>query len=177
MKLKYADQRHNKYIRKKDFNMKYIENKNFNGIITFIDIKEILDTVSVTRPDNTTECLIDIGYKWIGIYPKNTKYCITVMYDKNWNLLQWYFDINADIYKTNDGIPYTNDLYLDIVLQPNGNYYLIDEDELEEAFINNMISKEEYNMAYVTSKEICNMLDIKFNELLNFTNYCKNVLI
>lgn len=38
-------------------------------------------------------------------------------------------------------MPYFDDLYLDVVLLPSGDMYLLDEDELEEAYANGNISK------------------------------------
>lgn len=176
MKIKYADKRNDTVILKNEFKMKNINNQDFNGVISLINIKEITNSVSVTRPNNSTDCLLDIEYKWIGIYPENKKYCITVMYDNNWNLLQWYFDIAKNSCKDKFGVPYIYDLYLDIVVLPNGEYYFLDEDELEQALLKNEITKEEYNMAYNIANNIAKKLDHEFNRLVKFTDYCLKIL-
>ncbi len=89
-------------------------------------------------------------------FPNSEKYCMTVMYDNNWKLLQWYFDIER--YKYDLGIPYSEDLYLDVVVLPNGKFYTLDEEELKQALNNNLISKDEYNMAYLTMNKIILMI-------------------
>lgn len=176
MKLKYADKRNDNIILKNEFKMQNLNNDFFNGTITLINIKEITNTVSVTRPDNSKDCLIDLDYKWLGIYPKNEKYCITVMYDNNWNLLQWYFDIAKSACKYENNVPYIEDLYLDIVLLPNGNHYMIDEDELAQALSKNLITKSEYNMAYDIANKINNNLEENFEKIQEFTSYCLKAL-
>ena len=69
-----------------------------------------------------------------------------------------------------NGIPYNLDIYLDLVITPFYEKYVLDEDELEEALENKMIGKEEYNLAYDTlhrleekyksQKEINKLMDI-----------------
>lgn len=172
MKLKYADKRNDSIILKNEFKMKNINTEKFNGTISLINILDVTNSVSVTRPDNSKDCLLDLDYKWLGIYPKNQKYCITVMFDNNWNLLQWYFDIAKDICHYEDGVPYIEDLYLDVVLLPNGNHYMVDEDELKEALLKSIITQNEYNMAYDIANKIENSLDENFEELQEFTSYC-----
>lgn len=176
MKLKYADKRNDSVILKNEFKMKNINIEEFNGTITLINILEVTNSISVTRPDNSKDCVLDLEYKWLGIYPKGQKYCITVMFDNNWKLLQWYFDIAKDICKYDSGVPYIEDLYLDIVLLPNGNHYMIDEDELEQALSENIITQNEYNMAYDIANRINNSLDNNFDKIKDFTNYCLKIL-
>lgn len=176
MKLKYADKRNDSIILKNEFKMKNITTKTFNGTISLINIKEITNSISVTRPDNTKDCVLDLEYKWLGIYPKNENYCITVMYDNNWKLLQWYFDIANGTCKYENSVPYIEDLYLDVVLLPNGNHYILDEDELKQALSENKITLEQYNIAYNIANKINNSLDENFNQLKDFTSYCLNKL-
>ncbi len=52
------------------------------------------------------------------------------------------------------GLPYFDDLYLDVVLLPNGKMYVLDEDELEDAYKNGDVTKEEYELAWQTTKWI-----------------------
>lgn len=75
------------------------------------------------------------------------------MFDDRNNLIEWYFDM----IKTSgikNGIPYIDDLYLDLVIRNNGNQRILDEDELEDALKKGDITKEDFDMAYRTMKEI-----------------------
>ena len=53
-----------------------------------------------------------------------------------------------------NGIPYIDDLYLDLVIRNNGNQRVLDENELEDALNKGDITKEDFDMAYSTMKEI-----------------------
>jgi predicted RNA-binding protein associated with RNAse of E/G family len=56
------------------------------------------------------------------------------------------------------------------VVLPNGKFYTLDEEELKQALNNNLISKDEYNMAYLTMNKIILMIKNDFTKLYNFTN-------
>ena len=133
-------------------------------------IEDLKKDFKATRPDGTEEVIISRNYKIMTYFPNSEKYCMTVMYDNNWKLLQWYFDIERYKCKYDLGIPYSEDLYLDVVVLPNGKFYTLDEEELKQALNNNLISKDEYNMAYLTMNKIILMIKNDFTKLYNFTN-------
>lgn len=66
--------------------------------------------------------------------------------------MQYYIDVAKEYQIDERGMPYFDDLYLDVVLLPNGDIYLLDEDELEEAYRDKDVSKEEYDVAWTTAK-------------------------
>ena len=70
--------------------------------------------------------------------------------EKN-EILLWYIDMIADKGTDEDGIPYFDDLYLDLVVYPNGTIIEDDMDELEEALLMKDISEEQYDLAINTS--------------------------
>jgi len=170
MKINYADRRTDKNILKKKFKIMDVNYNEFNGKISLIDIEDLKKDFKATRPDGTEEVIISRNYKIMTYFPNNETYCMTVMYDNNWKLLQWYFDIERYKCKYDLGIPYSEDLYLDVVVLPNGKFYTLDEEELKQALNNNLISKDEYNMAYVTMNKIILMIKNDFTKLYNFTN-------
>ncbi len=83
---------------------------------------------------------------------------------KKKEILEYYFDIIAEN-KIKDGIPYYNDLYLDVVyFQPaatkEGTYIqLADCNELEQALKDNIIDQEQFDMAYREAENL--MKEIK----------------
>ena len=159
MKINYADRRTDKNILKKKFKIMDANYNEFNGKISLIDIEDLKEEVIISR-----------NYKIMTYFPNSEKYCMTVMYDNNWKLLQWYFDIERYKCKYDLGIPYSEELYLDVVVLPNGKFYTLDEEELKQALNNNLISKDEYNMAYLTMNKIILMIKNDFTKLYNFTN-------
>ncbi|MCL6459025.1 MAG: DUF402 domain-containing protein, partial [Gorillibacterium sp.] len=46
------------------------------------------------------------------------------------------------------GMPYCDDLYLDVVLLPDGQLFLLDEDELEEALSKRIIRQSDFELAH-----------------------------
>ena len=65
------------------------------------------------------------------------------MFDLGGELVQWYIDISYQNGLSDEHIPWMDDLYLDIVVLPNGE----DADELEDALLNGSIDRSLYNLA------------------------------
>ncbi len=76
------------------------------------------------------------------------------MFDNNQNLIESYFDITKENNFSDEDNPYFIDMKLDICIPNNDKPYIMDEDELKEALNKNLITEEEYNIAYTTANEI-----------------------
>lgn len=176
MKLNYADRRTDKNILSKKFKIMEINYDEFIGKISLIEIENINRNFETTRPDGTKELVIAKNYKIMTYFPREEEYCMTVMFDSDWNLIQWYFDIERSKCKYDSEIPYSEDLYLDVVVLPNGTFYTLDENELEDALICNLISKDEYDMAYRTMNKIIQMIKNDFVKLSKFTKKSLEIL-
>ena len=101
---------------------------------------------------------------------------LTAIYDENNKIVEWYFDIARSIGKEN-GIPYEDDMYLDVVFRPNGNIVLLDEDELKEAFDKKEMTKQEYDEAYEVAKNLMKKLKNNKEKVEEFTDkYLKEML-
>ena len=76
-----------------------------------------------------------------------------------------------------DGIPYEDDLYLDVVLRPDGETILLDEDELKEAFDSLEMTKEEYQETYKIAYDLIEKLKDNQEKVKAFTDkYLKEML-
>lgn len=141
----------------------------FKGYACFLKLQNIEKPLIVNNGKESI-CIRDNDYEWIEVYPDNGKYAITIMFDDNNNLIEWYFDISKEIGIEN-GIPYEDDLYLDMIITPNGEKIVIDENELLEARDNGDITQDDVDSAYQTLRE----LEVKYvsniQELLKLTNY------
>ena len=69
-----------------------------------------------------------------------------------------------------DGIPYEDDLYLDVVIVPDGRIHVLDEDELKSAYDRKEVSKEEYEMAYRVANKIIEKGKNRYNKRRIKTN-------
>ena len=137
----------------------------FSGDIYFYKFIDVKDKILIPNG----KCIMDNNYKWLEFYDYSSKVKLTAIYDENSEIIEWYFDIAREIGKDN-GIPYEDDLYLDVVVTPSGEIILLDEDELKEAFNKREMTKEEYENAYEEAKQIMNKLKNNKDKLNEYTD-------
>lgn len=150
-----------------EYFQKRIDNEYFNGYVCLVKIKNVEKPWLISN-DGFNVCILDENYEWLEIYPDNEKYAITVMYDDKQNLIEWYFDMIKSRGIEN-GIPYIDDLYLDLVIGPKGEKVVLDEDELKNALDRNEITLEEFEMAYMTLRKLENKYVENQEELIELT--------
>lgn len=168
MKVKLLDMSDCKDITKYKFFCKNINEEDFCGRVCILKFEEVKKKWRVVN--NTS--ILDNGYIWLEFYPYNCNYCYTAMYNNENNIIECYIDITKKIKKEND--KYVEDLFIDLVLLPNGDFFILDEDELEEAYLKREIDELDYNTAIKTKNELVQSLkDINMRKFLNFTNKYK----
>ena len=81
--------------------------------------------------------------------PMDKLYNARAFIDENLNTVSYYFDISLGN-GVDDGRPYYDDLFLDIVYgaDTNNNIKVLDEDELLDALEKGIITKEEFDLAH-----------------------------
>ena len=152
-----------------DITIKKLEEKN-----TYITLKEVK---AVEQPDSVyingeRVKKLDKDFTIIEYTPLDKKYNVRIHVNDKKEILEYYFDIIAEN-KIKDGIPFYNDLYLDVVyFQPaatkEGTYIqLVDCNELEEALKENIIDKEQFDMAYIEAEKLMKELKEKKNWYVN----------
>ena len=164
-------------IKRADFPMQYVDEKNFKYMyIDEEDFKGYLGQIHIIKanqpPKDLGEDYIEranSGCKWLEFYPENSNVAMTVAFNHENKILNWYFDIINEVGIENDN-PYFEDLYLDVTLTPKNKMELLDEEELEEALKTGDITKEQYDMAYKTAKELMKKIDGKQENLIKFSN-------
>lgn len=90
--------------------------------------------------------------------PKNDNYCITVMMNDKHEIQVCYIDMIDEQGYDIDNVPYFYDLYLDLVVYPDGTIIEDDMDELESALKMGDISQEQFDLALGTSEKLKNGL-------------------
>lgn len=121
-------------------------------------------------------CIQDNNYKWLKFYDYSSKIELTAVYNEKNEIVEWYFDIARSIGKENN-IPYEDDFYLDVVLTPKGKVILLDENEFEEAFERNEMTKEEYDEGYRNAYELMERLKGNVDKVLKFTDKYLNEIL
>ena len=108
--------------------------------------------------------------------PQNDWYCITAMMDENEKVLLWYIDMIAKQGVDVDGVPYFDDLYLDLVVYPDGTVIVDDMDELEEALLEKDITQEQFNLAIKTSHRLQQGMLSNISSFIDYTRKCYELL-
>jgi predicted RNA-binding protein associated with RNAse of E/G family len=98
---------------------------------------------------------------------------VWAIYDDKKRIVEWYFDITRKNSIDENNNPYCDDLYLDVALMPDGHIVILDEDELQEAYNNEKITKNEYEMAFIVKDKIIKngTVNVKYMETL-----CKKII-
>lgn len=167
MKRRYANKVKGEYIQKR------IDEEFFKGYVAFVKIKDVQNPLIVNDGEKDV-CIKDNDYEWFEVYPDNEHYVITIMFDDKNNLIEWYFDISKEI-GIEDGIPYEDDLYLDMVLAPDGRVFILDEDELQDALNKKEILQSDVDLAYNTLNVLKNRYTNNLDELKELTNRISDI--
>ena len=154
---------------------KYIIQDIDNGKVSLLFIEKVDSPSLKTYEDGTKLKIADNNFYWLQIGLKDKNYWITAMYNESKELIQIYIDITFE--NIIDENPSYLDLFLDIVLMPNGNIFLLDKEELENAFYQNDITKKEYDLANEEAKKIIEELPKKKDDLIMICNkYLENLV-
>ena len=97
--------------------------------------------------------IVDDGYAWLQVAPRGENWWLSVMFDADRNLIQYYFDVTRkNVLAGCDS--YFEDLFLDVVALPTGKVTLLDEDELEQALAEGVITEAEAVLARETAARL-----------------------
>lgn len=151
--------------------IKYIDNDVFHGYISEIKILDV-SSPQVWKFNGKEIVMCKSGYKWLSILPSNEYYCMTAMIDEQDQILLWYIDMIAGQGIDQDSMPYFYDLYLDLVVYPDGCVVEDDRDELEEALSKKDITFEQFELADRTCNHLKKEVLSDCKSLLDFTNEC-----
>lgn len=159
-----------KCILKKDLQIVKVDTEEFKGHIGRLEILEVSEPqVWKFHGEDITVC--EKGLKWLSILPGEDYYCITAMLDAQEQVLLWYIDMIAG-QGVEDEVPYFDDLYLDLVVYPDGTVKVDDMDELEEALEQKDITDGQFYLAVETAKRLQEGLLSDMDRFQEFTRMC-----
>jgi predicted RNA-binding protein associated with RNAse of E/G family len=166
-RIKYLGEPYKKYIKKSSSRITRIGDLNYNGYIGYMKIYEV-NYPFIVELDGKKICLYNDGYNELCYLPDNENWMVWAIYDNNGKIIEWYFDITKENSIDKDGKPYCDDLYLDIVLMPDGKIIVLDEDELKDAYNSKTINEEEYKLAYRIKDKLIEekIIDVEYMEKL-----------
>lgn len=129
-------------------------------------VKELIDTKPFVIKNGTK--IMDNGYYLLELLPKNENYSMRVYFNENKEIIQYYFDLSlGNGLDPDTKIPYYDDAYNDILVQGD-NVEIYDEDELEEAYKDNKLTDDEYNLVKKKTQEL-------YEEIVNHNNKYMNM--
>jgi len=153
MKRKFSDRANWRRILKRNYACFPMDDQQFRGHLTLYRILELRDPLW-KEYNGRRMCLADKGYLWMQHFPKGEHYVVTTMFDSQGQVVQWYIDICKVQGLTDQQVPWFDDLYLDIVKLPTGELMLLDEDELEEALDEGVITQKDSDLAQRTASRL-----------------------
>ena len=142
-----------KCIETKKLKGKRVNTDSFKGYIGILEIEKVTEK-QIWRFNDEDIIVCDNGLKWLSVLPQNDFYCITAMMNENDDILLWYIDMIAKQGIDADSIPYFDDLYLDLVVYPDGMVKEDDMDELQEALAIGDITKQQFDLALNTCEKL-----------------------
>ena len=158
VRRKFADRADWRRVTGRRFSVSRHETAEFTGYLTLLCIDEVLEPLYLEE-DGLRVCVADRGFSWLQHFPTDTGYTLTTMFDAQGNIVQWYIDICHCHGIDERGIPWFDDLYLDIVVTPEGRVQLLDAEELEEALASGAICREDYEFAWRAAEAVLTALD------------------
>lgn len=158
-----------KRVTKREYTEKPFKTGNLSGTVGILKIHEVSEPFAAEVCGKMT-ILADAGITWIEILPENENWCLTAMYRQN-SMLQFYFDVTLE---NATGSPaYFFDLFLDVIVDPDGNTKLLDRDELDAALSEGVIDENQYKLSLKTAGKLLSAFPENLEKLDSF---CKSFL-
>lgn len=153
-------------ILEKRYKQKCIQSKEFNGVVGLLYIDESTDFFRWDIFDQNIE-VCKTGMKWLQLMGEEQKCVITAMISPENRINLFYIDMIAQG-MIQDGVAWFDDLYLDLIVHPDGLFYVDDRDELDEAYEDGVITKQQYEMALSTCDELKQKIGENLEDFLSF---------
>lgn len=174
LKRKYGERSEWKRILQRKFAQSFLDTKEFKGHITLLHTIQVSEPLFVNYGEKDV-CIVDDGYMWLQQFPSDKNHSVTTMFDANENVVQWYIDICL-CNGTDNGSPWMDDLFLDIVLLPSGEIIEKDTDEIEDALSKGLIDKQLYDLAWNELKTLKSLINTGDFTLVKLSNQHKDAL-
>ncbi|MBX3015120.1 MAG: DUF402 domain-containing protein [Caldilineaceae bacterium] len=168
MKHRAADRQPWPRVTARRFTVRTFATPEFQGSATLLCIDAVREPLWVSWQSNRF-CICDAGYTWVQHFPTHTHYAITTQFDAQGQVVQWYIDICNRHWVDEQGIPWWEDLYLDLLVFPTGGCHIIDDDELDDALQSEVITPALHALAWREAKQLQYAIQTNTFPLLTLT--------
>lgn len=151
---------------------KTVDTDDFKGYVGLLNIYEVSEQ-QIWKYNGEELVVCDNNYQWLTIMPENDYYCITVMMNDKREMQVCYIDMIDEQGYDEDGVPYFLDLYLDLVVYPDGTIIEDDMDELQNALEQGDITQQQFEQAIATSNKLKKEL---LSDIAQFKSYTERLL-
>lgn len=147
MKRKRADRHPWQRVLERRYAVERLDTPDFQGYVSTLWIDAVWQPLFVPCLGQMI-CIADAGHVWLQLFPDGTQHTLTAMLDADRTLVQWYVDICQAHGMGDDGVPWYDDLYLDVIALPSGEVEIIDVEELDEALANKLVTPDQFTLAW-----------------------------
>lgn len=158
LKRKWANRNPWPRILKQRFAAKSVSQCDYQGYVTVLCLDEVSSPLWMKWQDQAL-CIADSGYTWLQQFPIGTQYTMTTQFDAQGQVVQWYIDICAQHGVGEDGIPWWDDLFLDIIIFPSGECEIIDGADLDAALQNGIVDEFQHCQAWAEATRLVKMIE------------------
>lgn len=168
LKRKYGSRYDWKRIVDKGYAEKYFSTQQFTGYVTLFEMNDVAAPLFKTYMGRAV-CIADKGYSWLQHFPDGKHFSVTTVFDSTGQIVQWYIDICRENGYCPINGPWMDDLFLDLIVLPSGEIIEKDIDELEAALNSQIISDDEFALAWAEFDRIKTLVAENRFELLEMS--------
>ena len=148
----------------------------FAGHISLLRIHDITEP-QVWQWQGRPLVVCDKGMAWLSMLPERGGLCITAQLNADGTASLWYIDMIDEQGVDERGIPWFKDLYLDLIVHPDGTMVVDDRDELDEALATGDITAQQHQAALDTCAMLQKGLESGVSALQTLTDTCYRLAV
>lgn len=135
------------------FFLQPLMDEGLKGYISLL-LMERVSTPLIRWINGEKTILADDGYSWLQYYLDGQDFSAVATFNAGNRLVQWYIDVISNNGVTEEGLPWYDDLYLDVVATPEGWVEIIDGEDLDLALMNGAIDQSLHDQAWNTARRL-----------------------
>ena len=150
MKRKYGDRSDWARILAHTFTVARVDQPAFSGVVTLYTMLRVREPLYKPVAGELT-LIADADFRWLQLYSADRRsqtYTVTAAFNPAEIVVQWYIDVCAAHGVDHTGIPWHDDLYLDIVANQRGAVAILDANDLEQSVERGMTTLSSYHLAW-----------------------------
>lgn len=138
-----------------------------SGEVALVRMDEVRAPLDVKHGEASVR-VAGAGFFWLEAAPRARHWWLTAALDENGGIVQYYFDITLENDIRPGGQSSFLDLFLDVVLTPGGDVYILDRDELDDALQAGEITPQQHALALREAEALARALPAREGELAAF---------